>query len=57
MSELKLPIIKEHIVSVDRVLSMDQYLQFIQFNLENFFDKEFYLKWKEVIAVDEPFKL
>jgi len=57
MKDIRLPVIKEHTPPADRILSMEEYLQFVQFNLENFFDKEFYLQWKETIAVDVPFKL
>lgn len=57
MSDLKLPKIKDISVSPDRILSMEQYLEFAQFNLENFFDKESYIQWKKVIAVNVPFKI
>jgi len=57
MKDLKLPVIKGYVPPSDRVLPMDEYIQFVQFNLENFFDKEVYFQWKEIIAVDVPFKL
>ena len=57
MKDLNLPNIKDRVAPPDRILSMDEYLEFIQFNLENLFDKEFYFRWKETIAVNTPFKL
>ena len=56
MSDLNLPIIKNYTPPPDRILSMNEYLQFVQFNLENCFNKESYYEWKEIIAVDVPFR-
>ncbi|MCK5083948.1 MAG: hypothetical protein KAR31_13650 [Candidatus Omnitrophica bacterium] len=56
MNDFKLPIIKEaHIQK--RILSMDEYLEFVQFNLQNTFDKKGYEKWKEMLAVNVPFSI
>ena len=52
--ELKLPIIKKFIGN-SKVLSMDEYLKFVQFNLKHAFDKEAYAKWKKMLIVDTPF--
>ena len=41
MKDLKLPAIKEHAPCPDRILSMDERLQFVQFNLEIFLIKNF----------------
>ena len=43
MNDFKLPIIKKtH--TPKRILSMDEYLEFVQFNLKNAFDKKAYAK-------------
>ena len=57
MKDLNLPNSKDRVAPPNRILSMDEYLEFVQFNLENLFDKEFYFRWKETIAVNAPFKL
>ena len=54
MNDFKLPIIKE-MNTPKRVLSMDEYLNFVQFNLKNAFDKKAYSKWKKMLIVDVPF--
>ena len=56
MNDFKLPIIKETNTR-KRILSMDVYLEFIQFNLRNTFDEEAYKKWKKMIAVNVPFSM
>ncbi len=56
MEDLNLPIIKGS-QREPRVLSMDEYDDFVQFNLENFFDREAYWEWKKLIAVDVPFRI
>ncbi|MDO8675069.1 MAG: hypothetical protein Q7K71_02990 [Candidatus Omnitrophota bacterium] len=38
-----------------KVLSMDEYLKFVQFNLEHGFDMKFYRKLKRKMAVNERF--
>ncbi len=54
MKELKLPIIKEKMTR-PKVLSMDQYLKFVQFNLREAFDQKAYAKWKKMLVVNVPF--
>ena len=56
MEDLNLSIIKGP-QREPRVLSMDEYVDFVQFNLENFFDKEAYWEWKKIMAVDVPFRI
>ncbi len=56
MSDLKFPIIK-NIKSDKKILSMDEYLMFVQFNLKNTFDKKSYVEWKRILAVDVPFSI
>ena len=56
MRKLKLPAIKK-IDSQQKILSMDEYLKFVQFNLKHAFDKKAYLKWKKMLVVDVPFCL
>ena len=51
---LKLPIIHKK-MSVPRALSMDEYYEFVQFNLKHAFNKKTYAKWKKMLAVDVPF--
>ena len=54
--DLKFPIIKGPMPEPN-ILSMDEYLEFVQFNWENLVDREAYAEWKKSIAVDVPFKL
>ena len=56
MKELKLPIIKDA-KSKEKILSMDEYLKFVQFNLEHTFDKKAYVKWKKMLNVNVAFRL
>ena len=56
MEDLKLPIIKE-IETQKRVLPMDEYIQFVHFNLLNAFNKKAYDKWKKKLAVNVPFSM
>ena len=56
MKKLKLPIIKD-LPQKQRILSMDDYLKFVMFNLKHAFDKKSYAKQKQLLAVDVPFKL
>lgn len=53
---LKLPIIKDMPIKT-KVLSMDEYLKFVEDNLKESFDRESYWKWKKIASVDVPFKL
>ncbi len=52
MKKLKLPIIKAP-MQKSKILSMDDYLKFVQFNLEHTFDKKAYAKWKKMLIVDD----
>ncbi|MGE0267153.1 MAG: hypothetical protein AB7S78_01675 [Candidatus Omnitrophota bacterium] len=56
MDDFKLPVIKGT-KQEKHVLSMDEYLQFVQFNLNNAFDKKAYAKWKKMLIVDVPFSI
>ena len=56
MKKLKLPIIKGQLPE-PRVLSMDEYLKFVQFNLKHAFDKKSYAKWKRLLAVNARFSI
>ena len=56
MKKLKLPVIKAGL-SKSKVLSMDEYLDFVQFNLKHAFDKKAYMKWKKMLVVNVPFFL
>ncbi len=56
MKKLKLPIIKAP-MKQPKILSMDDYLKFVQFHLKHTFDKKAYAKWKKMLVVDEPFRL
>ena len=54
MKKLKLPVIREA-PSKARILSMDEYFKFVQFNLKQAFDKKAYTKWKRMLVVNAPF--
>ena len=56
MKEFDLPIIKDLKLS-SRILSMDEYLDFVDFNLKNAFDAQAYAKWKKLLIVKERFQL
>jgi hypothetical protein len=51
---LKFPIIRGPLPK-KRVLSMDEYLEFVQFNLKYTVDKKAAREWKKLLAVDVPF--
>ena len=55
MKYLKLPVIKDYVPPRAKILSMDEYLRFVQFNFEQTLDKKAYWKRKKIIAVDAPF--
>jgi len=57
MKVLNLPIIKGKSSKSPRILSMDEYFKFIQFNLKQTFDKKSYLKWKRLMVVNVAFSL
>ncbi|MFC1668681.1 hypothetical protein ACFL1T_04815 [Chlamydiota bacterium] len=54
--KLKLPIIKENLKE-DAVPSMEEYLEFIMFNLKYTVNKKEYRKWKKISAVNVPFRI
>jgi len=54
MKKLKLPIVQTPRRKAKK-LSMDEYLQFVQFNLKHAFDKKAYAKWKRMSVVNVPF--
>ena len=56
MKKLKLPIIKAP-MQQPKILSMDDYLKFVQFNLKYTFDRQAYAKWKKMQIVEAPFRL
>lgn len=56
MNDFKLPIIKKP-NTPKRILSMDEYLKFVQFNLRNTFDQKSYGKWKKMMIVNVPFSI
>jgi len=56
MNDFKLPIIKGTNPR-KRVLSMDEYLKFVQFNLKHAFDRRTHRKRKKMIAVNVPFSM
>ena len=56
MKDLKLPIITEPQLP-PKILTMDEYLEFVDFNLHNTFDRVAYEKWKELLSVDVRFSL
>lgn len=56
MKGLKLPGIKKF-DSLSKILSMDEYLKFVQFHLQHTFDKGAYAKRKKLLAVNVPFRM
>ncbi len=54
MKKLKLPVIQANPPRA-QILSMDDYLNFVQFNLKHAFDKRAYAKWKKMLVVNAPF--
>ncbi len=56
MKKLKIPVIKTSMPR-PKILSMDDYLKFVQFNLKHTFDKRAYARWKKMLIVDAPFSL
>jgi len=56
MNGLNLPII-EGPSPPRKVLTMDAYLEFVEFNFQYTFDKEAFAKWRANLAVTEPFVL
>lgn len=56
MNDFKLPVINE-LRAQKRILSMDEYLQFVQFNLKHTLDRKAYEKWKKMLIVNVPFSM
>ena len=56
MNDFKLPIIKE-MNTPKRVLSMDEYFKFVQFNLKYTVNKSAYRKRKKMLAVNVLFSI
>lgn len=56
MKKLNLPIIRTAL-SKTKILSMDEYLKFVKFNLRQTFDKKAYARWKKMLMVDTRFVL
>ena len=54
MKKLKFPIIPKSMAE-PKILSMDEYLKFVQFNWEHVIDRKANAKWKEMSAVNVPF--
>ena len=55
-NDLNLPIIQGS-SGESRILSMDDYLRFVQFNLQNAFDRDAYAERKRMLAVDAIFSI
>ena len=56
MEDLNLPIIDKPTPG-PKTLSMDDYLEFVEFNIRYTLDMKACRRWKELNAVDKPFKL
>jgi hypothetical protein len=56
IKKLKLPVMRGP-AGESRTLSMDDYLEFVQFNLKHAFNKRAYTKWKKMLAVNVPFSI
>ena len=56
MTDLNLPPF-EPFESAPKILTMDEYLEFCDFNRQHNFDAEAYAWWKEKSIVTEPFRL
>jgi hypothetical protein len=56
MNKLKLPIIRKSKPS-SKWLPMDEYLNFVSFNLRYTYNRKASRQWKKLLAVDVPFSL
>ena len=54
MNDFDLPIIKETNPQ-KRILSMDEYLKFVQFNIQYTLDRKSYADLKKTLTVNVPF--
>jgi hypothetical protein len=57
MGKLNLPIIKGPAAGNPKCLSMDEYLEFVNFNLKFMPDREASRRWKKTLFVNTPFVL
>ena len=55
MKKFKLPIIKTPLPE-PKILSMDDYVRFVEFKLKYTFDRKAYKKWRKMSAVNVPFR-
>jgi hypothetical protein len=56
MNDFTLPVIKKT-NSGKRILSMEEYLKFVEFNIKYTLDKKSHWKWKKKLAVNVPFRI
>jgi hypothetical protein len=56
MGKLNLPIINKPLPK-PKTLSMDEYLEFVEFNLKHNFDRKAYKEEKKKFSVNVPFSL
>ncbi len=56
MDDLDLPVLVGN-KSNSKILSMDDYFEFVKFHLEHTFDRAAYKTWKELLTVDVTFSL
>lgn len=56
LNDFNFPIIKGE-MKLPRLFSMDEYFQFVQFNLQHTVDHKAYKKHKKELIVDVPFVL
>lgn len=57
MKDLNLPFFKGEDIFNKKILSMDEYLEFVKFNLKHTVDVKAARKWKNELAVNVPFSL
>jgi len=55
IEKFELPVIKEPSFSEPPQLSMDEYFEFVEWNLKHIVDPETIEYWAEVFRVDVPF--
>lgn len=56
MTDLELPVVK-NTNCTKKILSMDEYIEFVRFNLAHTVDREAYVKWKKMLAVNVAFSI
>ena len=57
VEDLTLPIIKGEDIFNKKALPMDEYLEFVEFNLKHTVDIEAARRWKNELVVNVPFYL